>query len=222
MNHEEIQLNLPLWAADEVPPELRHEVSDHLAACEECRAAWDDYRAILTSMEPGPVEPDWSGHEPLRQAFAARLAATSPGKFRPSSIRWIGWAAAAILAMSGWGLAYRFHQEATQKETVLALMSQGHVVELTSPVRSPYHAVLVVHGRQAVIWADHLPSLPSGHIYEGWWVIGGRPQPAGLFGNRPVVLTGRPPQATEFAVTVEPAGGTRMPTTPVLVAGSVQ
>jgi len=222
MNHEEIQLNLPVWAADEIPPELRREVSDHLAGCAECRAAWNDYRAILASMEPHPVEPDWSGHESMRQAFATRLGVTTPTKVRLSSIRWIGWAAVAILALSGWGLAYRFHQEAAQRETVLALMSQGHVVELTSPVSGPYHAVLVVRGHQAVIWADHLPPLSSGHVYEGWWVIGGRPRPAGLFGNRPAVLTGRPLHATEFAITVEPAGGTRLPTSPVLVAGPVQ
>ncbi|AEJ40111.1 hypothetical protein TPY_1931 [Sulfobacillus acidophilus TPY] len=223
MTHDDIQLNLPIWAASGLPTDDQDAILSHLEACKECRSAWQDYQAILSHLQPTTVEPDWQGHAAMREAFQARLQGTgSPTRRRFRVGPWLGWAAAVILAVSGWGVAYRYHQEALQKDAILALMSQGQVVELSSPVSGAYHAVLVVRGNRAVIWATHLPSLPPAHVYEGWWIVRGKPLPAGLFTKRPDVLPPRPRNASVFAITVEPAGGTAQPTSPVLVMGTVR
>jgi anti-sigma-K factor RskA len=75
---------------------------------------------------------------------------------------------------------------------------------------------------EAIITSTGLPSLPADRTYEAWVISTTGAVPAGLFvpgpaGHSTPLLTDVTP-GVKIGVTVEPAGGTRQPTTTVLVA----
>ena len=76
---------------------------------------------------------------------------------------------------------------------------------------------------RAVLVASELPPVPEGEVYETWIIRDGVPEPAGLFeprnGEAAAPVEGSVEGAEAIAVTVEPEGGSSMPTTePILVA----
>jgi anti-sigma-K factor RskA len=80
-------------------------------------------------------------------------------------------------------------------------------------------------GRSAVL-TDGLPSLPDDSVYEAWYIDAEGAVPAGTFtaggsGTAWHVLEGTMAAGATVGVTVEPAGGSRTPTTdPVIVVES--
>jgi len=227
MDHENAQLNLPLLAVDALDRRDAEELTAHLQECEQCRRDLAAYQSLAGALRVEPVEPDRSGLESLREQFRARLESDRPqaGSGLASSLRrarWrqLGGVAAILVALGGWTTAYEFHQTAGRESRVLALMAEGTHVPLTAR-DSQYRAVLSVKQDVAVVWAESLPKLPPGHLYEGWWIVSGRPIRAGVFSQGPTVLNVPSSHPVEFAVTIEPAKGTSQPTTPVLVAGSL-
>jgi len=63
-----------------------------------------------------------------------------------------------------------------------------------------------------------LPALGKAQVYQLWSIVGGRPRSAGLLTD---VAAGRamgmPPRGAEVAITIEPAGGSRQPTSQPIV-----
>ncbi len=83
--------------------------------------------------------------------------------------------------------------------------------------------VLLMDKDRAVLVADDLPPAPDGEVYETWIIRDGVPEPAGLFepsdGNAASPVKGSVEGAEAVAVTLEPDGGSPMPTSdPLLVA----
>ncbi len=84
-------------------------------------------------------------------------------------------------------------------------------------------------GDGAIVLAG-VETLPAGKVYELWALRGDAPpEPAGLLdivGPDLVVarVTGvaRPAEVTAFAVSIEPAGGSKSPQGPIVLAGPVQ
>lgn len=72
-----------------------------------------------------------------------------------------------------------------------------------------------------------MPPLPAGKTYQLWMLIGGSPVSAGTFNTGPggrAMLHGQLAadalEASAFAVTLEPAGGSNKPTGPKYLLGS--
>jgi hypothetical protein len=84
-------------------------------------------------------------------------------------------------------------------------------------------------GEGAVVLAD-VQALAPDKVYELWALRGDAPpEPAGLLAvsGRAVYLTQvakleRPTEVTAFAVSIEPAGGSKSPTGPIVLVGAVQ
>jgi len=113
---------------DELPPELAAEVEEHLAACDDCRQAVEDYRAIIDSYRTGPVEDPPVGET----ARILRTAAASTG--RPGWRGRVALAAAATLlllggAVGGYLLRAVHEKEATPVELVPSPMAQEAELE---------------------------------------------------------------------------------------------
>jgi anti-sigma-K factor RskA len=69
-----------------------------------------------------------------------------------------------------------------------------------------------------------MPALSSDETYQLWGIINGTPISIGLMGDLPnevgfTVAGGATPSSLD--VTVEPAGGTQTPTSPVVASGVV-
>ena len=72
---------------------------------------------------------------------------------------------------------------------------------------------------QAGFLASNLPSLPTDKTYQLWYNDHGTMRPAGLLpsSNGSLLLGGRIDGAAGIGVTVEPAGGSRTPTSAPLM-----
>jgi anti-sigma-K factor RskA len=84
-------------------------------------------------------------------------------------------------------------------------------------------AVVSLSERRMVITASGLPRLPSSEVYELWTMGPSSARPSGLLtaatsGRSQPVLASGLAAGDRLGITVEPAGGTRQPTTsPILV-----
>ncbi|HVA08366.1 MAG TPA: anti-sigma factor [Acidimicrobiales bacterium] len=83
--------------------------------------------------------------------------------------------------------------------------------------------VLVPDGRGYLV-TSALPGLPNSRTYQLWAIVGGQPISIGLLGQSPYqstfTLDGHP-APTKLAITVEPAGGSVVPTSPLVASGTV-
>jgi anti-sigma-K factor RskA len=108
---------------------------------------------------------------------------------------------------------------------VAALETPGHkVVNLESPGhRKVAQFVLLSDGRGYLV-SSTLPGLSSDHTYQLWGVIGGQPISLGLLGTSPDQVTftmAGKPAPSRLSITVEPAGGSVVPSSPMVASGVV-
>ena len=107
----------------------------------------------------------------------------------------------------------------------------GLVIAGGSPARvipaSVGRAQLRIAGGHGELIVDHLPPAPPDRVYELWLQRGSRtPAPSTLFAvtSRGTAVLGVPGDITGIArvlVTVEPSGGTRVPTTRAVIVARV-
>ncbi|MFI6360918.1 anti-sigma factor domain-containing protein, partial [Streptomyces sp. NPDC050743] len=77
---------------------------------------------------------------------------------------------------------------------------------------------------RAVFVASKMPTPPRGKVYQLWFADGGNMRSAGLMdpdrSSQAVLMQGAVDGATGIGITVEPAGGSKQPTsTPVALLG---
>jgi anti-sigma-K factor RskA len=206
----------------------------HLAECERCRRKLRETEAVAASLAysvpqvaPPPElrERVLAVAEPVVAAPAVEApAAPAPaGPARPRTRR--GWwprvslvavpaMAVALAAMLAWNVSLRndLSTNRTQLANGAAVMlpGVGNVVAQTDG-----NATLFAHLRPA----------PVGKTYEAWVIRGSVPLPAGVFqggGTVELKLTQAARPGDKIAVTIEPAGGSRKPTTtPIATSRSV-
>jgi anti-sigma-K factor RskA len=109
---------------------------------------------------------------------------------------------------------------AAQTRDLTALVetvSHSRQIALVAESSAPASRVdLYLKGSHAMVWVKALPALKPGETYQGWWIVKGQPVSAGTFAAGPHFLPAKPGSASAFAITIEPHGGTKAPTTPVL------
>jgi hypothetical protein len=84
-------------------------------------------------------------------------------------------------------------------------------------------SVVAAPGEHPTLYAS-LPSAPSGKTYEAWVIRGKVAVPAGLFqggGTLTLTLTKPAKPGDVIAITIEPAGGSKQPTTKPFAAGTI-
>lgn len=159
----------------------------------------------------------------LRERVLAQVAAEA-SVVRPLASRrrpsWVwGVAAAGVLAVGSWGVWETLSPDLTAVEQVVqASDAVRHEAEISGG------EVAVVESAEegrAVLVADGLPALSEDEVYQAWFVLpDGSVQSAGLMGpaDPDIELEGSLEQVTAVALTVEPAGGSELPTSEPLGA----
>ncbi|MGW4248123.1 anti-sigma factor [Nocardia sp. NPDC004722] len=133
-------------------------------------------------------------------------------------------AAAAVIIAIGTGIAvYRNQSPASGDLTAQQVITHDDAQRQTVPV-STGGTLTVDASRQlgaAIVYFDAVPAPPSGHTYQLWLISpAGQPRSAGVV---PTLPTGANPllmrlgDASQLALSVEPAGGSPAPTTTPLV-----
>jgi hypothetical protein len=170
-------------------------------------------RQLPPVTEPGrsrarPARAFWPGRMPLLSyAFAAACAGV-----------------AVVLAIVLIGTRHQLNRAEDRNTALAAVLAAPDSRAVTQTTSAGGHATLVYSlRRHAVIFTSHgLPPPPPGKVYELWLIGPPHVRPAGLLGSGapgrsgPVLAEGVI-RGDYFGLTIEPAGGTKKPTTnPIL------
>lgn len=182
-----------------------------------------------TPQLPAELASEASG---LSSARSTRIETRAELKARS---RWstplarLGAVAAAVALIVGLGFTVRF---GLQAQSDMATASQVNEIQAsddyqreTVEISGGGTATLVwsVALQRSALIVDGLQGLPPGSTYELWYIDAGGATPAGTFdvgddGKRTIVLAGDMGLGDTIGVTVEPAGGSDIPSTdPVIV-----
>ena len=157
-----------------------------------------------------------------------------PSLWRTSIVSAIAVAAMTAIAFLGLSLAHASNQNAQLRgalgETdhtavVAALDTPGHRLISLGNARHRGSAQFVVlpDGRGYLVKSD-LPSLSAKETYQLWGVVGGQPISIGILGRNPEQVTftfAGSPSPSQLGINVEPAGGSVVPSSPMLVEGTI-
>jgi anti-sigma-K factor RskA len=150
----------------------------------------------------------WPGRMPLLSyAFAAACAGV-----------------AVVLLIVLVGTRHQLDRADERNAALAAVLAAPDSRASTQTTSAGGHVTLVYSLRKhAVIFTSHgLPAPPPGKVYELWLIGPPRVRPAGLLGrgtsgrSGPLLASGAV-RGDDFGVTVEPAGGTKKPTTSPIV-----
>lgn len=144
--------------------------------------------------------------------------------------RWLLAAAAAVLVVGGLGvlLAGRDTGTPTEAEQVAAVIARtdARIITLKGEDRAPLKLVWSPSRGEGALLADDLAAIDDSKTYELWAIADGKPVQVALFrpDERGVVrshFTTDLRSADAVGVTLEPAGGSEAPTTPILLSSTV-
>ena len=225
MSHEPHDL-LAAYALDALDDEERERFERHLQDCEECTeqlALLREPVAALAYAAEGPAPPEALRGRIIESARAEPRAAVIKLRRRNWPLAAVaGVAAAAACLAIGLGfwahsLSSSLDRERNAKSVYERVLEAGATAK---PLEGASGSLLVANDGQGVLVVCGLDKAPSTKTYEAWVIAGKTPQPAGLFrggnGCSPLVLTQSVPKGATVAATLEHAGGTTAPTTPIL------
>jgi anti-sigma-K factor RskA len=224
-----------------LPEEERLEFERYLVAHPELQAEVEDLGAVagLLALSPREQEPP----PELRRRIMATVEAEAahPDTSRRSWLarlweavgaRDLALAAAAVLAVGlfSWSMLLQGEVRDLQGR-VQSLQSQPQGPQMIAlggaGTKQGARAELVtLEGDRAVLVAENMPPVPKGKTYQIWVIKGDTPKPSGLFepkGNSIAAVVENPVEGTDaVAVTVEPEGGSKEPTTDPMLVGKVK
>jgi anti-sigma-K factor RskA len=185
------------YALDALSPQEAEAYEQHLGQCERCREELAGLSEAATALAYGSVAPEPPPR--LRESILDAARAERSNVVPLPQRRWVGRGVALVAAVAACvavGLGVALSQ------------SGGGVVTAT---------VYVGSGGKATLNTSGLGMAPRGKTYEAWVIPPGQsPRPAGLFrggADASLALRGSVPRNAVVAVTLEPAGGSRAPTT---------
>ena len=171
--------------------------------------------AAVTRQVPPPVD-----HRHLRRAarssWVPRLA---------TAVAAVSAAVAVALGVIQVSTQHRLDSARAQNQAIAAVLAAPDARIVTQPTSAGGTASVVVSRaeRKIVFTSAGLPPLTGGKVYELWLIGPPRVRPAGLLplpsaGKTAPVLASGLVAGDKVAMTVEPAGGTSLPTaTPILL-----
>ena len=215
------------YAVDALDDIERAQFERHLAECATCRSEVESLReasavlaeAAFAAPPPGLRDRVLAGIETVRPLPPVVSLAAEPRKRRfPALV-----AAAAVITLIGAGVAVTqpWQDETTQAPQLSASERVLQAPDAETWTKSPVTGgtIKVTRSRslnQAVVQSTGLARLPEGKTYELWLQHDGEMVAAGLLTDdapATVVLEGDPGTAEATAVSVEPAAGSKKPTT---------
>lgn len=242
-DHEELRDHYELYALGLLDGPEKGQIDEHLErGCEDCQVFLREamaIQALMLSQAPDVVPP-------------ARLKARIVGSVGEPSHGWAWFATAVAAGMLIVALWYSLESRGRQQELLAArdalsateaerdrlqqafvFLEQPETRQVTfgEPEAVPPKGNVYLHPKLGVMLiASNLPVLPDAQIYEMWIVPKeGAPRPAGLFRSdsdeaalhilaEPVDIA----DVAAIAVTVEPAAGSPLPTSPILIQAQPQ
>ncbi|RDG38637.1 anti-sigma factor [Streptomyces corynorhini] len=227
------------YALHALAPQERAEFERHLEACEPCALEVRELAATAARLggAVAVMPPPALKEQVLRRIATERQepprttpqSRTGGGAARARLLSRFALAACLAGAVGFGGIAVWQHQEARDARQ-RAEASQQHSQELATVLAAPDAKVVtgeltdggtgtVVVSRsrdKAAFIASGMPKPPSGKVYELWYNDGGTMRAAGLMdpttSSPSTLMEGSVKGASGMGITVEPAGGSKQPT----------
>lgn len=222
MSHDELLDNVAAYALGSLSPAEAAEVAEHLQTCDECRAEYQFMRPAVTALAYSAeacTDASTGGAvaSPLLKRRVMQSVRGEAGPRRGPRV-WPAYllaaACLAIALITGLGLIALNARLAAQEQTI---------ADLTAPdARRVAFAggEVLTRGDHLYLTMRDLPVPPPGHVYQAWTLAKGAkavaPSTTFLPGNGGATVVRLPESATALAavaVSVEPAGGSKQPTT---------
>jgi anti-sigma-K factor RskA len=215
----------------------RREFEGYLAAYPELQAEADDLGSVVDLLALAPQE-----HEPspeLRRNLLDRIGDASgvdaaevhPGRTRFRRLFGPGGLVAAVAAAAAVAVIGLFLWNASlrdENENLRGALEtrETHELQGSGAAEDVRGEVVELGNDRAVLMTENLSPTSEGEVYEAWLLRGGVPEPAGLFqprdeGHAAAPIEGSLEGADAVAVTIEPSGGSSMPTTDVLLTATL-
>ncbi|MFI6598288.1 anti-sigma factor domain-containing protein [Nonomuraea sp. NPDC050536] len=226
----ETAARLALPTAQPPPPTLRARL---LAAAREIttrESADREVRQAAGDPEPGDVTV-WHGGGGGTVVLLPEIPVTpEPGvaTLRPrrrtrvlAGLAAVSAAAAVLLGVLAVQARHELSDLARRDDTMLALLAAPDAETITQPVTGGGTAsVLLSRTRGGMVFtAANLPRPPASRVYELWLMGPAGARPAGLVAAGDVLILRPAGDDARIGLTVEPAGGSKRPTTqPVMLA----
>jgi anti-sigma-K factor RskA len=219
------------YVLDALSPLETDRFARHLAECPACRLEVPELQAAAAQMGVAVAErpPEALRARVLRAVQTTRQASSSAGPLRRRRMSRLLAAAAAVLLILGLGVlalrpAFDDGGQASDNH-VMAVMHAPDARSSTTGVHGG-GSITVISSRRmaaAVVMGERLPPLDRAHDYQ-LWLVGrsGDVRSTGMLidGSRsghagPMMVKGVRP-GDQIALSMERAGGSRRPTTPLL------
>jgi anti-sigma-K factor RskA len=218
MTCEELKPEYGAYALGIADDPERAEIAEHLArACETCTAGVASAMGMVAAMS-GAVKTV----EPPKRLRRRVVDMVTPEPQR-SRMSFVPWAIAGVLAiaLASITLPERFNRPVSQEklDEVLSILNDPVTKDVVFGEPTARGRVFVSPGKGVVLMAAHLPAIAANRTFELWVIpTQGNPIPAGTFHSAPdstaiYVRPGPVTNAAAVAVTVEPEGGSPLPTT---------
>jgi anti-sigma-K factor RskA len=239
----ELHLLTGAYAVDALTGDELAEFERHLEQCAPCAGEVRGLRettarlGMATAIEPPP----WMREQVLAAAGRVRqlppsgvrlMSADGPRRRRhlsrrlPRPIAVTAMAAAIVaLAVLQIGTRHQLQQAQTKNQTIASVLSasDARIERSSSTVGGTVTAVISPHAAEAVITASGMPTPTGARVYQLWVTSPAGARSVGLLPGSSAratapVLAGDVQPGDQLAVTIEPAGGTKQPTTIPIVS----
>jgi anti-sigma-K factor RskA len=240
----DLHLLTGVYAVDALTGDELDEFEKHLEQCPTCAEEVRGLRetaarlGLATAIEPPPSmrEQVLDATKRVRQLppSGVRLITAADGRrprrrlirrlSRPIAVTAMA-AAIIVLAVLQVGTRHQLQQAQSANQTIASVLSasDAHIQLGSSTVGGTVTAVISRHDREAVITASGMPTPSGARVYQLWVMSGTSARSVGLLpggsaGATAPVLADDVQPGDQLAITIEPAGGTRQPTTNPIAA----
>jgi anti-sigma-K factor RskA len=219
----------------------RDRFTRHMNRCQSCASEVRGFREVATALAfaaTAEAPPELRDRVLATAARTRQLPPEIKTHARPRHTRrpvpWVPWLSGVIAAASivvavlfGFAQAHtqqELNQARAQNQAIALVLSAPQVKLLThsTTMGGVATVVLAADRHELVVTTSGLPALPTGKVYQ-LWLIGKTIVSAGLLpsaksGQTPPVLASGVVKGDALGLTVEPAGGSRQPTTTPILA----
>lgn len=226
------------YALDALDDAERAEFEAHYPTCEVCRQEVEQFRQTAALLAEGPATIPPAGLERSVMDAIARTPQEAPAPSNAAPVpatvtnldsrrrrfsvgTWVASAAAVAVLVVGAVVIVGQRGGASVDDVLAAPDAVVTTLALTSDGEDGSFQVVWSPERDRVaVIADDLPDPGADRVYELWAIVGDTPVSAGLFepvdGSVRKAVDVDDVDAAAWGVTVEPAGGSDAPTTPIL------
>jgi anti-sigma-K factor RskA len=236
MNNERFEDLKDAYVLGALPEEERRSFEDYLAAHPERQAEIDELGAVagLLAFSPQEQEPSPELRSRVMEVVEAeaeprrvrgRSTFARVGDFLSVRSLALGAAALLVIGLLSWNVLLQNQVQDLQGQVADAQAHKSKTIELKGSwaEQGATAEVASMQENEIILVARNMPSVPEDRTCQIWVIKGEVPKPSGLFqpdeNGTATPITNSIRKADVIAVTVEPAGGSKKPTSdPVLLA----